>query len=88
MEQFSVYKSEGNLNSITGLPLSLLAMNNEQRAVFEAGMNHPGEIVSLGKMLRPHVAVLLNVNPVHIEYFDSIEGIAAEKASLADCVIE
>jgi UDP-N-acetylmuramoyl-tripeptide--D-alanyl-D-alanine ligase len=88
MEQFSVYKSEGNLNSITGLPLSLLAMNNEQCAVFEAGMNQPGEIVSLGKMLRPHVAVLLNVNPVHIEYFDSIEGIAAEKASLADCVID
>ena len=88
MEQFSVYKSEGNLNSITGLPLSLLAMTNEQRAVFEAGMNHPGEIASLGKMLRPHVAVLLNVNPVHIEYFDSIEGIAKEKASLADCVID
>jgi len=88
MEQFSVYKSEGNLNSITGLPLSLLAMTDEQRAVFEAGMNHPGEIASLGKMLRPHVAVLLNVNPVHIEYFDSIEGIAKEKASLADCVIE
>jgi UDP-N-acetylmuramoyl-tripeptide--D-alanyl-D-alanine ligase len=88
MEQFSVYKSEGNLNSITGLPLSLLAMNDEQRAVFEAGMNHPGEIVSLGKMLRPNVAVILNVNPVHIEYFDSIEGIAKEKASLADCVIE
>lgn len=88
MEQFSVYKSEGNLNSITGLPLSLLAMNDEQRAVFEAGMNHPGEIASLGKMLRPHIAVLLNVNPVHIEYFDSIEGIAVEKASLADCVID
>jgi UDP-N-acetylmuramoyl-tripeptide--D-alanyl-D-alanine ligase len=88
MEQFSVYKSEGNLNSITGLPLSLLAMNDEQCAVFEAGMNHPGEIASLGNMLRPHVAVLLNVNPVHIEYFDSIEGIAAEKASLADCVID
>jgi UDP-N-acetylmuramoyl-tripeptide--D-alanyl-D-alanine ligase len=88
MEQFSVYKSEGNLNSITGLPLSLLAMTDEQRAVFEAGMNHPGEIASLGKMLRPHVAVILNVNPVHIEYFDSIEGIAKEKASLADCVID
>ena len=63
-------------------------MSNEQRAVFEAGMNHPGEIASLGKMLRPHVAVLLNVNPVHIEYFDSIEGIATEKASLADCIID
>jgi UDP-N-acetylmuramoyl-tripeptide--D-alanyl-D-alanine ligase len=63
-------------------------MNKEQRAVFEAGMNHPGEIASLGKMLRPHVAVLLNVNPVHIEYFNSIEGIAAEKASLADCLID
>jgi UDP-N-acetylmuramoyl-tripeptide--D-alanyl-D-alanine ligase len=88
MEQFSVYKSEGNLNSITGLPLSLLAMTDEQRAVFEAGMNHPGEIASLGKMLRPNVAVVLNVHPVHIEYFESIEGIAKEKASLADCVIE
>src|SRR5262245_38803016 len=88
MEQFSVYKTEGNLNSITGLPLSLLAMNNEQRAVFEAGMNRPGEIAALGNMLRPHIAVLLNVNPVHIEHFNSIEAIAAEKASIADCVMD
>ncbi len=88
MERFSVYKSEGNLNSITGLPLSLLAMNSEQHAVFEAGMNQPGEIASLGKMLRPHLALLLNVNPVHMGYFPSVQAIAAEKVSLADFVVE
>jgi UDP-N-acetylmuramoyl-tripeptide--D-alanyl-D-alanine ligase len=83
-ERFRVYKSEGNLNSTTGLPLSILAMEDQQRAVFEAGMNHPGEIAALGKLLRPDIAVLLNVNPVHMGHFQSEKEIAIEKASLTD----
>ena len=83
-ERFRVYKSEGNLNSLTGLPLSILAIEDQQRAVFEAGMNQPGEMASLGKLLRPDIAVLLNVNPVHMGQFKSEKDIAIEKASLAD----
>jgi UDP-N-acetylmuramoyl-tripeptide--D-alanyl-D-alanine ligase len=84
MERFRVYKSEGNLNSITGLPLSILAMEDQQCAVFEAGINQPGEMTSLSKLLRPNIAVLLNVNPVHIGHFQSEKDIAVEKTSLAD----
>jgi UDP-N-acetylmuramoyl-tripeptide--D-alanyl-D-alanine ligase len=84
MERFRVYKNEGNLNSITGLPLSILAMEDQERAVFEAGINQPGEMTSLGKLLRPNIAVLLNVNPVHIGQFKSEKDIAIEKASLTD----
>lgn len=80
--KFRVYKSEGNLNSITGLPLSLLAMDQPEYAVFEVGMSEPGEIAALANLLQPHVRVMLNVNPVHLQQFPSIEAIADEKASL------
>jgi UDP-N-acetylmuramoyl-tripeptide--D-alanyl-D-alanine ligase len=59
-------------------------MNQEERAVFEVGMNQPGEIASLASLLQPDIAVLLNVNPVHLGQFPSIEEIAKEKTSLAD----
>jgi UDP-N-acetylmuramoyl-tripeptide--D-alanyl-D-alanine ligase len=81
-ERFSVYKSEGNLNSLTGLPLSLLSLEPTECAVFEVAMNHPGEIGRLSMVLQPHIGVVLNVNPVHAEQFPSIEAIADEKCSL------
>ena len=77
-----VYKSEGNLNSITGLPLSLLAMEEPEYAVFEIGMSEPGEIAGLAVLLQPHIRVLLNVNPVHLGQFSSVDAIAEEKCSL------
>ena len=52
--------------------------------VFELGMNHAGEISPLSQMVRPHVAVITTVEPVHIEFFDSIEGIADAKAEIFD----
>jgi UDP-N-acetylmuramoyl-tripeptide--D-alanyl-D-alanine ligase len=81
-ERFSVFKSEGNLNSITGLPLALLAMNQEDCAVIEAGMNKPGEMASLSAIMKPDIAILLNVNPVHLEGLHGLEQIADEKVAL------
>ena len=73
----------GNLNNHIGLPLSLLAMPpGMKHAVFEIGMNHPGELQPLCDILRPRAALLTNIGPVHIEFFDSIQGIAEEKATL------
>jgi len=80
--KYGVYKSEGNLNSTTGLPLSLLSMQEQDCAVFEIGMNHEREIALLTSLLMPQIGVVLNVNPVHLGFFDSIEEIADEKCSL------
>jgi UDP-N-acetylmuramoyl-tripeptide--D-alanyl-D-alanine ligase len=81
-QRYKIFKSEGNLNSLTGLPLSLLSMGDEACGVFELGMNNPGEIAQLGEILRPDIAMVLNVNPVHLGQFSSLDAIANEKFSL------
>jgi UDP-N-acetylmuramoyl-tripeptide--D-alanyl-D-alanine ligase len=53
-----------------------------QFAIFEIGMNHPGEIAPLSEMVQPHVAVITTVAPAHMEAFESLEGIAREKADI------
>ena len=50
--------------------------------VFEIGMNHPGEIRPLVKLVRPHVAIVTTVEPVHLAYFDSEAAIAEAKAEI------
>lgn len=86
LSQFgSTYASVGNLNNQWGAPLSLSRMPQDSRfGVFELGMNHAGEISPLSQMVRPHVAVITTVEPVHIEFFDSVEGIADAKAEIFD----
>ena len=51
-------------------------------AVFEIGMNHAGEIEPLTRLVRPHVAIITTVEPVHLEFFRSIEAIADAKAEI------
>ncbi len=73
----------GNWNNEIGLPLSLLAMAPQARyGVFEAGMNHPGEIRRLCEVLQPDWGVVTMIGPVHLEHFESEEGIAREKGEL------
>jgi UDP-N-acetylmuramoyl-tripeptide--D-alanyl-D-alanine ligase len=50
--------------------------------VFELGMNHPGEIANLTRLVRPHIAVITTVEPVHLGYFPSVEAIADAKAEI------
>lgn len=79
------FASAGNLNNQWGAPLSLARMPRETRyGVFELGMNHPGEISPLSQMVRPHIAIITAVEPVHIEYFASVEEIADAKAEIFD----
>lgn len=83
--QAKTHASAGNLNNHWGLPLSLSRLPMDARfAVFEMGMNHPGEIVPLTRLARPHVAVITTVAAVHLEFFDSVEQIADAKAEIFD----
>jgi UDP-N-acetylmuramoyl-tripeptide--D-alanyl-D-alanine ligase len=80
-------KTRGNWNNNIGLPLSLLSMEPDTRAgVFEVGMNHPGEIEDLCRVLRPEWGVVTSIGPVHLEHFESVDEIAREKASLLEAL--
>jgi UDP-N-acetylmuramoyl-tripeptide--D-alanyl-D-alanine ligase len=80
-----VLKSEGNFNNHFGLPLMLLKVEPEHDvAVIEMGMSHSGEIRSLAEIAQPEIGVVTNVAPVHLEFFDSLAGIARAKYELIE----
>ena len=75
--------SAASYNNHVGVPISLARLPREARyGVFEIGMNHPGEIEPLARLVEAHVGVVTNVGPVHIGHMGSEEAIADEKASL------
>jgi UDP-N-acetylmuramoyl-tripeptide--D-alanyl-D-alanine ligase len=83
--QGRVHAAEASYNNHWGVPLTLARLPREADfAVIEIGMNHPGEIAPLSRMARPDVVVVTTVAPAHLEAFDSIEGIAHEKAAIID----
>ena len=77
------HASAASYNNQWGVPLSLARMPRAARhAIFEIGMNHAGEIAPLARMVRPHIAIITNVEAAHLEFFDSIEAIADAKAEI------
>jgi UDP-N-acetylmuramoyl-tripeptide--D-alanyl-D-alanine ligase len=82
-----VTKTEGNFNNHIGLPRTILeATSQDEVAVWELGMNHPGEIAVLAQMAGPDAAIITNVGIAHIEFMGSREAIAKEKGALAAAV--
>ena len=80
-----VLKSQGNLNNQFGMPLQLLKLEPEHDvAVIEMGMSHAGEITALARLAEPDCGVVTMVAPVHLEFFDSIAGIARAKYELIE----
>jgi UDP-N-acetylmuramoyl-tripeptide--D-alanyl-D-alanine ligase len=78
-----VLATRGNLNNEIGLPLTLMELGVEHRmAVIEMGANHPGEIARLARLARPHVGIITQCAPAHLEGLGSIEGVARAKGEL------
>jgi len=85
--RFSTLKSEGNYNNEIGLPLTLLKLNSShERAVLEMGMYALGEISFLCQLAQPHIGVITNVGPTHLERLGAIERIAQAKAELVQAL--
>ncbi|MEX2496720.1 MAG: UDP-N-acetylmuramoyl-tripeptide--D-alanyl-D-alanine ligase [Woeseia sp.] len=75
--------TRGNLNNDVGLPLMLCEMGQQHRfAVIEMGANHVGEIAYLTSLAMPHIAVITNAGPAHLEGFGSIEAVASAKGEI------
>jgi UDP-N-acetylmuramoyl-tripeptide--D-alanyl-D-alanine ligase len=83
-QRLRVTATRGNLNNHIGLPLSVLAARaDDQAAVWELGMNHPGELAPLCQIARPRIGIITNIGTAHIEFLGSRDGIAEEKSAIA-----
>lgn len=79
----STHASAASYNNHWGVPLTLARMREDAKfGVFEIGMNHSGEITPLVDMVRPHVAIVTTIAPVHLEHLGSMEAIADAKAEI------
>src|SRR5438046_2240855 len=77
------HASAASYNNHWGVPLTLARMPRETAyGVFEIGMNHPGEITPLTRMVKPHVALITAIAPVHLGQFASMDEIADAKAEI------
>ena len=84
-----VLSTKGNLNNDIGMPMTLLGLRAQHHfAVIEMGANHPGEIDYMTHIAKPHVAVITNAGPAHLEGFGSIEKVASSKAEIYSGIVD
>jgi UDP-N-acetylmuramoyl-tripeptide--D-alanyl-D-alanine ligase len=87
-QQGDTHASVASYNNHWGVPLSLARCPQDANyAVFELGMNHAGEIAPLSQLVRPDVAIITTVEPVHLEFFPSVAAIADAKAEIFSGVV-
>ena len=84
----TVHASAASFNNHWGVPLSLARLPAQTRyAVFEIGMNHPGEIRPLVKLVQPHVAIVTLIAPAHLGHFRDLDEIAEAKAEIFEGLV-
>jgi len=77
------HASAASYNNHWGVPLSLARCPaGAKYAIYEIGMNHAGEITLLTKLVRPHIAIITTIEPVHLEFFGTLDKIADAKAEI------
>ena len=82
---FIVSKTPANFNNDLGLPMAILAMEEDtQVAVLEMGMSHFGEISYLSHIAQPDIGVITNIGTMHMENLGSQEGILRAKLEICD----
>ncbi len=87
--KFHTLKTQGNLNNIFGVPMTLLTMDDTtQAAVIEMGMGHAGEIDFMASLAQPDIGVITNVGTAHIENLGSREGILKAKLEIVPHIKE
>lgn len=80
---FNVLRTLGNLNTETGLPLTILSLEPHHSAlVLEMGLQRTGDIARLAALAKPVVGIVTNVGVVHMEFFESREALARAKGEL------
>ncbi|MGI8965570.1 MAG: UDP-N-acetylmuramoyl-tripeptide--D-alanyl-D-alanine ligase, partial [Limisphaerales bacterium] len=83
-QKFFTLWSEASFNNEIGVPLTLLRLEkNHQAAVLETGTNHPGELASLLRIIRPGYRVVTSIGREHLEFFCDMAGVVEEESSLA-----
>lgn len=86
-DQGLTHGSVSSYNNHWGVPLTLARMPEKTEfGVFEVGMNHPGEILPLTHMIKPHIAIITTVVEAHAEFFESEEDIARAKAEIFEAM--
>jgi len=82
-QQARAHASFASYNNLWGVPLTLARMPSDtEYGIFEIGMNHAGEITPLTKLVRPDVAIVTTVAPVHLEFFKDVDDIGRAKAEI------
>jgi UDP-N-acetylmuramoyl-tripeptide--D-alanyl-D-alanine ligase len=88
-QHFNVLRTEGNLNTETGVPLTILSLEPHHSAlVLEMGMQQAGDIAQLAAVAKPVIGIITNVGVVHIEFFNSHEELARAKGELVAALPE
>lgn len=82
-EKYNVLKTQGNLNSTTGVPLTIFDLDpSHEFGVIEMSMSHPGEILGNADIVRPETAVITNIGLCHIEFLKTQENIFRAKSEI------
>ena len=80
---FNVLRTEGNLNTETGVPMTILSLERDHTAlVVEMGLQRTGDIARLVALARPKIGVITNIGAVHMEFFETQDDLARAKGEL------